>query len=265
MDSGKQNWDASDYARHSEGQLKWALELIAKLGLRGVESVLDIGCGDGKITARLSQATSGRVVGIDQSDEMIRFASEHYPQAQFPNLSFLRMDAASISLTGEFEVAFSNAALHWVADHGAVLRGVRQCLKPGGRILFQMGGRGNASDVMEAMGIVMNAGRWRRYFEGFRSPYSFYSPDEYQYLLSSNGYRTLRAELIPKDMEHQGVEGLKGWLRTAWRPYPDNVPAEKRDGFLDAVIAAYGASHPVDARGRYHVRMARLEVEACRD
>jgi len=263
MQPVQQQWNADDYARNSSAQLQWAQELIAKLGLQGGESVLDIGCGDGKISAQLARAAKdGNVLGVDLSQDMIRLASEQFPAAQYSNLSFLRMDAADMRLDGSFDVAFSNAALHWVSDHVAVLRGVHACLKPGGRTLLQMGGRGNAAEVFATIEQVTQQPRWRRYYEGFTAPYHFYGPEDYEVWLPETGFCPARVELVPKDMQHQGAEGLKGWLRTTWFPYTDRLPAESRDAFLAELVEAYTVAHPRDALGNTHVEMVRLEVEA---
>ena len=87
-------WNAKDYAKNSTNQYAWAQELIPKLNLSGKEALLDIGCGDGKITAELSKALPhGKVVGIDSSQEMINLAKTTFPQKKFANLSFQQMDA----------------------------------------------------------------------------------------------------------------------------------------------------------------------------
>lgn len=263
MQPAKWNWNAEDYAKNSSAQLHWAQELIAKLALNGFESVLDIGCGDGKVSAQLAQVVkNGKVVGIDLSDGMIRLASERFSPTKNPNLSFLQMDATDIHLSEKFDTAFSSAALHWMEDHIAVLRGVRACLKPSGKILFQMGGRGNALEIFRAIGEVLQHPRWRRYYEDFTSPYRFYGPEQYETWLLDSGFRPVRVELVPKDMQHRGTGNLKGWLRTTWFPYTDCLPIELRDLFLEEVIRAYTAEHPVDAFGYTHVQMVRLEVEA---
>jgi len=132
-------WNAEEYAQHSSAQAHWARELIGKLALRGYETLLDIGCGDGKISAEIARIVAiGRVTGLDSSAEMIRLAAESFPREQYPNLTFVRQDATAIHLEEVFDVVFSNAALHWVRDHVAVLRGIRHCLRPRGRILLQI-------------------------------------------------------------------------------------------------------------------------------
>lgn len=263
MQSLQQKWNAEDYAKNSLAQLQWAQELISKLALQDCKSVLDIGCGDGKISAQLSLAVkNGNVVGIDLSEEMICLATETFPSDKYPNLSFLRMDATDIHFCHRFDLAFSNATLHWVKDHLAVLHGVRACLKDGGKILLQMGGRGNAADIFGAIEMVIQSSRWAPYYESFTPPYYFYGPEKYSEWLSASGFRAMRVELIPKDMQHQGVEGLLGWLRTTWFPYTGRLPVELRNIFLSEVLAAYTAAHPIDSLGNTHVRMVRLEVEA---
>ncbi|MDJ0781367.1 MAG: methyltransferase domain-containing protein [Desulfosarcinaceae bacterium] len=263
MTTDCQRWNATDYAENSGAQLEWARELIAKLDLKGDEALLDIGCGDGKVSARLARVLPlGRVHGIDLSADMIQLARERFDGRSHPNLRFQQMDAARIQLARGFDVAFSTAALHWVADHPAVLRGVRACLKPGGRLLFQMGGRGNAQAVYEALQTVVPQGDWRPHLEAVAFPYHFLTPAQYEAWLPACGFRLRRAELIPKEMRHPDREGLKGWLRTTWFPYTDRLPEEMRDPFLEAVVARYLEHHPPAADGRTRVQMVRLEIEA---
>jgi trans-aconitate 2-methyltransferase len=259
---GKRDWDAADYVAHSAAQQEWARELIDKLRLRGDEDVLDIGCGDGRATAQIAERLpEGSVLGVDKSANMIELAGRQFPPAGYRNLRFRRMDATRLVLPRTFDAAFSTAVLHWVKDHEAILRGVRACLRPGGRLLFQMGGRGNVAEALAVVDGVVVRPRWRGYFDGFVSPYHFCSSEEYKAWLPRAGFRVGRAELIPKDMTHAGPAAFRGWLRTTWFPYADCVPADLRDAFLEDVATAYAAAHP-PADGVFHVQVVRLEVEA---
>jgi trans-aconitate 2-methyltransferase len=256
-------WNAEDYARNSAAQFGWAQELIDRLGLRGAERVLDIGCGDGKVTAAMMQRVpAGRVCGVDRSWQMVALAAKAFPRADWPALRFAQMDASRLGFAGEFDLAFSNATLHWVLDHRPVLAGVARSLKKPGRLLFQMGGRGNASEIIAVLDRVRARAAWRDWFRGFTFPYGFYGPEEYAPLLREAGLRERRAELLPKDMQHPGRAGLAGWLRTTWLPYLERVPAERRAEFLDTVLDEYLAGAPADGQGIVHVKMVRLEVEA---
>jgi trans-aconitate methyltransferase len=261
-----QNWNAEDYAMNSKGQLKWGEELIEKLFLEGNEAILDIGCGDGKISAKLSKLVKeGEVFAIDASENMIRFASGQFPKKLFPNLTFLKMNAIEINKLNslkKFDIAFSNACLHWVKNHAAVIKGVRAILKNGGRILFQMGGRGDVGEVLSSIKVVRAMPAYRKYFENFAAPYYFYGAEDYEIWLDKNDFLPVRVELISKDMRHDGDESFKGWLRTAWFPYTDYLPKALRDAFLAEVIEVYKINHPADEFGNIHVKMIRLEVEA---
>src|SRR6266536_627768 len=203
--SAMHKWNPEDYAKHSSAQLAWARELIARLKLRGDESVLDLGCGDGKVTAEIAAALPrGQVAGLDGSQEMIRFAREHYPPGRFPNLEFVVMDARQIRMERSFDIVFSNAALHWIEDHRAILSGVSRVLRPGGRLMISCGGRGNANEILEAVEAVAAKARWREYFAGFAFPYHFYGPEEYARWLPEAGLAALNVVLFPKVMIHPG-------------------------------------------------------------
>ena len=266
MHEGHYIWNAEDYADHSTAQFTWAREMIGKLNLRGSESVLDIGCGDGKVTALIaSSLAGGTVTGIDSSASMIALAQKKFPSSLYPNLSFVQADASMLSFADQFELAFSNAALHWIPDQGPVLQGVRAALKSSGRIFFQMGGRGNATDILDIANRCIKEERWRSYFSGFSFPYRFFSPEEYEVLLREAGFIPKRLELIPKDMTQKGREGFAGWIRTTWLPYMERIPEQKRDLFVSDLIDAYLGEFPMDREGLVHTRMVRLEVEAVKE
>jgi len=259
------NWNAADYAQHSQAQQLWARELIGKLALAGSEAVLDLGCGDGKVTAELARCvTQGYVLGVDSSAAMIDLASHCYPVSQYPNLSFAQMDARRLDFAERFDVVFSNAALHWVKDHQPVIEGIYRSLKPGGRILLQMGGKGNAGVILSVLEQVISEPAWHPYFKDFASPYGFYGTDEYDALLPSAGFNVTRLQLIPKDMQHAGQGGLEGWIHTTWLPYTETIPAALRDEFISAIASRYLENIPLDGDGIAHVAMVRLEVEALR-
>lgn len=198
-------WNAKDYEQHSQAQQKWAKELIGKLNLKGTEDILDLGCGDGKVTAEIaSRVQNGSIVGADSASSMIELARERYPANQYPNLTFVKMDAANLLFDEQFDVVFSNAALHWVKNHKPVLEGLYRNLKPKGKILLQMGGKGNAEGVFTVLGELKKSNEWKQYFYDFKFPYGFYGIEKYQRLLSESNFNINRVELIPKDMEHDG-------------------------------------------------------------
>jgi len=257
------HWDAAAYARHSEAQFSWAREIIAKLGLQGHEHLIDLGCGDGKVSAYIAERLpTGAVLGIDNSPEMIDLANRTFPPSRCPNLTFTYMDVSNIDVERRFDIAFSNAALHWVKDHRAVLAGVRTCLKPGGRAVFQMGGKGNAMGGGLALLEIISRRPWQPYFGEIPIPFRFFEPEEYRDLLNEAGLEPIRVELIPKDMVQPGRDALAGWIRSTWLPFTQRVPEQMREAFIRDLVDTYLAGHPLDEHGHAHVAMMRLEVEA---
>jgi len=256
-------WDPADYQKSSSAQYNWAMALIAGLKLEGDERILDIGCGDGRITAHLSGLVqSGRVLGIDLSPEMIRFAAGKYPSREYPPLSFRVGNASELHFAGEFDLVVSFACLHWVKDHLPVLNGVRQSLVHGGRFLMQCGGRGNAARLLDLTGDLAAGRPWKEYFSGFSFPYHFYGPEDYRTWLAEAGLLPKRTELVAKDMVHQGQEGLEGIIRNTWLPYTERLPVHLRDEFVREIADRYLERYPLDEKGQAHVPMMRLEVEA---
>ena len=256
-------WNAADYAANSAVQQTWARELIARLKLRGDEHILDVGCGDGKITAEIARAVPrGTATGIDASPQMIQFAQKKFPPGTNPNLEFRVMDARKIKFARQFDFVFSNAVLHWMDNHLAFLRGAAAVLRSSGRLIVSCGGKGNAQDVFDALRPEMRLKRWREFFRGMPKPYFFYSPADYEKWLPRAGFKTLNIHLAPKAAKYDGWVGFATWLRTTWLPYTQRVPEQSREEFIAAVTDRYVAKHPPDDAGRVHVRMIRLEIDA---
>ena len=257
------SWNADDYRRNSSAQQIFGRELIEKLALSGDERVLDLACGDGRLTAEIAEhLPKGSVVGLDSSAEMIAVARQSHPEDRYPNLIFQVGDVRELSFCREFDVVFSNAALHWVRDHGPVLAGIRESLKDRGRVLLQMGGRGNASEILAAVEELMESKRWKEYFRGFAFLYGFFGPEEYALWLKEAGFSARRVELIPKTAVYRDSGELEGWIRTTWLPYTSRVPEERRQAFIADLAAHYQERHPPDSAGAITVGLVRLEVEA---
>jgi trans-aconitate methyltransferase len=261
--SSNPTWNAADYAANSAVQQAWARELIAKFNLRGDENILDVGCGDGKVTAEIARVVpDGFVLGIDASPQMVAFAKKTFPEKQNPNLKFQVMDARKIKFARQFDVIFSNAALHWVDDHEKILRGAAAVLKSGGRLIVSCGGKGNAHDVFVALRPEMRLKHWRDFFRKTPKPYFFYAPGDYEKWLPKFGFKIQKIKLAPKDATYEGANGFATWLRTTWIPYVQRVPENLREEFIEAVTQRYVTKHPPDADGKVHVKMVRLEIDA---
>ena len=134
------DFDAERYKKASAHQRQWGKKLIAELDLKGNERILDLGCGDGGITVQLAKLVpNGLVVGIDASQGMIEAARNTY---KAENMRFDLMDIGAIDFDDEFDVVFSNAALHWVKGHERLIANVYRSLRASGVARFNFAGDG---------------------------------------------------------------------------------------------------------------------------
>jgi trans-aconitate 2-methyltransferase len=185
MDAG---FDGEKYRRASAHQKEWGSKLIAELRLGGAEAILDLGCGDGELTAQLAGLVpQGRVVGIDSAASMIDAARRH----RRGNLTFEVMDINQLAYEAEFDLVFSNAALHWVLDHRGLLGRVLRALRNDGVLCWSFAADGNCPTFNRIVRGLMAEGRYAGRFDGFAWPWYMPRIDEYRTLAGSFGFREL--------------------------------------------------------------------------
>jgi trans-aconitate methyltransferase len=225
--SVKQNWNTELYeARHS---FVWQLGqgILELLEPKAGEHILDLGCGTGQLTQQI--ADSGALVtGIDSSPEMIGQARQNYPA-----LKFVLGDAAAMQFNEEFDAIFSNAALHWMQDAPAVANAMVRALKPGGRLVAELGGKGNIGNIQEALHAVLP-----RYRGGQPPPVKTYFPSvgEYSQLLEPAGLEVRMAQLFDRPTPLEGEQGMTNWLRQfSWYSFEPLAP-DKREAALAEVV-----------------------------
>src|SRR4029077_2493968 len=164
-------WNASQYNRRPALQKWLADKSLAGLDLRGSERVLDVGCGDGKITAEIAERLpSGSVVGVDPSTGMIAFAREHFV-ADHANLGFEVGDATRLPYRDAFDLVVSFNALHWVPDQAAALCCIRDAMRPTGRSRLQLVSKGSRKPLEDVIEETCADPRWSKYFVDHHRPY----------------------------------------------------------------------------------------------
>ncbi len=197
---GEVDWSAERYARDAGFVAELARPLVDLLDPRPGERVLDLGCGDGRLSAVLA-ARGARVVGIDLSPDMVAAARAR-------GLDARRMDAAELDFEAAFDAVFSNAALHWMgARMDAVLAGVYRALVPGGRFVGEMGGFGNIAAILTAILAVLD----RRGIDARpHLPWTFPTAEAWRRRLGAHGFRVARVESIPRPTRLEA--GMAAWL-----------------------------------------------------
>jgi trans-aconitate 2-methyltransferase len=196
---------------------KMADEVFLFLNPRSGERILDVGCGTGQLTARIS-ASGARVVGIDSSGEMIRQARANFPQGEFRVA-----DVTNFSLGERFDAVFSNAALHWVTEPEAAIEHIAAHLKPGGRFAAEFGGKGNVEAILMGMRTVLK-GRGLP----LHNPWYFPSVGEYSGILERHGFEVRRAELVDRMTPlEEGENGIRRWIEMFGKSLVAAAPTEE--------------------------------------
>lgn len=245
MSADGNEWRASDYARHSMLQEAMAAEVLERLPLNGDERVLDVGCGDGRVSARIAdRLADGSVLGVDASADMIAFATAHYgaggdePRS---NLRFAIADARALHYPSEFDLVVSSNALHWVPMPGqaAALRGIAATLKPWGRAQLRLVVKGEIASLEELAEQVRQRPRWSAHFESFADPYLRLDAAQYAALAEQQGLRVLAQRTKQCAWEFKTHGAFVGFCRAGFGAWTRQLPAGEQGAFIDDVIAAY--------------------------
>jgi trans-aconitate methyltransferase len=215
-------WDSSLYDDRHSFVWKKVGDLVELLAPNPGERILDLGCGTGHLTAQIA-ARGAVTTGLDASMSMIAQARQNYPK-----LKFSLADASEFRFDEPFDAVFSNAALHWIPDAGPVVENVARALKPGGRLVLELGGKGNIDRIVAAMSEVLREAGYAP-----RNPWYFPSAGEYASLLEQHGFEIEALWTIERwnKLEHP-QRGLREWLEMFAGIWFEEVPEKEREGAI---------------------------------
>jgi trans-aconitate 2-methyltransferase len=238
-------WDGSSYDRISGPMEALGLAVLARLELAGDETVLDAGCGSGRVTqALIERLPDGRVVGADASASMVAAARERLPGADVRQIDLLELDLASLGLSEPLDAVLSTATFHWILDHDALFRRLRGVLRAGGRLVAQCGGRGNVDVLRGHAGDVAAREPYAAHFADFRQPWNYAGPEETRRRLLDAGFAEAECWLqaAPKEPDEP-----REFLSTiVLGPHYQHLPEQLREPFIDDVLAELGEPVVVD-------------------
>jgi trans-aconitate 2-methyltransferase len=246
-------WDGARYDRVADPQTRWGRAVLDRLELTGSETVLDAGCGSGRVTEELlERVPRGRVVGLDASSSMLdnarRRLAAHGDRVRLVQADLLQLDPDVLGDDAPLDAVFSTATFHWVTDHDRLFANLAAVLRPGGQLVAQCGAEGNIDNVVRAVRSlgVERAGTW------------FYaSPAETIDRLVRAGFSDVQVWTHPQPTEFSPGEPLLDFLETVClREHVATLPPDEQRPFVERVAEAMG--EPI-------IDYVRLNVVARRD
>jgi trans-aconitate methyltransferase len=222
------DWNASLYDAKHAFVWKYGADLVPLLAPQSGERILDVGCGTGHLTSQIADS-GAHLVGVDRSPEMVVAARKTYPHLQFEVA-----DARDLPYRGEFDAVFSNATLHWIHEPELVLRSVRNALRPGGRFVAELGGKGNIRKMQSAFDQTLS--ELTAAAPGEINPWYYPSVSEYATLLETNGLEVRFITLFDRPTPlADGEAGMRNWITMFASDYSAKLSPDMRESLLRRV------------------------------
>ena len=216
-----QEWNADEYSEHAAFVAELAIDVLELLSAKKGERILDLGCGDGRLTKFLHEQGCD-MYGVDGSPDMI-------DKTRQLGIDCAVMDGHSLTFNSEFDAVFSNAALHWMTRPGEVVQGIYAALKPGGRMVVEFGGKGNTHKIMTAISETLaESGK-----PDYELPWYFPDVETYTAVLDEAGFAVQHIELVnrPTPLE----SGMRKWLELFTSGVTSDMEEDARQAFQDSV------------------------------
>ena len=231
-------WNAELYRERSSLQQAMAAEVLQALELEGAERVLDVGCGDGRITAEIARRVPrGSVVGVDASRRMIELAAEKSK----PNLRFEVADARALPFSREFDLVVSFNALHWIHEQELALFSIHNALAPGSAAHLRLVPMGERKSIETVLEETRSSPRWSKYFAEFRDPYLRMTQEQYCSLAERCGFRVERAQTESKTWDFETRAEFLAFSSVTMVEWTKQLPEDLRLSFVTEVLDRYQA------------------------
>jgi trans-aconitate methyltransferase len=231
MEQKKQhdNWNAENYKKHSHEQYRKGISILQKINLHGNEHILDVGCGDGKITAEFAkQIPQGSILGIDISHNMIAEAKKNF--SEIPNLTFQCVNAALFLSGKNFDITISNSAFHWIEDQIGALKSIYNHLKPGGTLIIKMNTlrKGPVAYVQESQ-------KWAALLSEKGQVHVSHTVETFSNMLNQCGFNNIDVQCNVVAQTFSNKENLFNWA-FAWVPQLTGLPDDKAREFTQDIV-----------------------------
>lgn len=260
LSSQADTWNAKDYNANSASQQTAAERLLQGRQLDPEASLLDVGCGDGKITLSLAQKLRGNVVGLDKSPTMITFAQTTFADKDH-NLSFVVGDAAAMHYNEQFDYVTSFSALQWVPNQKAAIGGMFDALKPGGQLLISMP-KHYPECLSNAVLETISRTPYNTMFNRFEPGQAFYGVNEYHAMLRDAGFENVSVSFVVGHNRFESVAAFSKFVKQ-WLPWAQVFSDDdQKETFMQQVMKRYVAFCPPADDGSVMFLKDQLEATA---
>ena len=260
--AGSREWDATTYHRVSRPQLEWGTAVLDRLPLEGGETVLDAGCGTGRLTALLlERLPAGRVIALDRSAAMLRGARELLEPLAPGRVRHLHADLADLPLRGGLDAVFSTATFHWVTDHPRLFAGIHAALRPGGRLVAQCGGGPNIRRLHDRALRLAAAADYAPHFARWQDPWEYADAPTTARRLGDAGFAEVRTWLVEAPVVFEDRAAFVEFTTTVvLRPFLAVLPEALRGGYAERIADLAAGDDPP-----FLLDYWRLNMDARRD
>ena len=254
-------WNAPEYARLPKLQATMAEEAMALLHFTGTESVLDVGCGNGKITAQIAaRVPRGKVVGVDASADMASFAASQIDPTLQPNLRFAAADARHLPFKNEFAQVVSFNALHWIPEQSLALQSIRAALRSGGQAQLRLVPKGSRKSLEDVIDETRLSDRWSSYFKAFTDPYLHLTAEQYAGLAENCGFQVLNTQVGDKAWDFQSRSAFVAFGSVTFVEWTQHLPDASRIDFVEDVLDRYPRVVPDSPEGDNVFRFYQMDI-----
>lgn len=249
---------ATQYQKNSALQWQWAQDGLKKISFQPTDLVLDIGSGDGKITALIANfVPQGQVIGIDISDKMVHLASSLH---QKENLQFLQGDATSLQFKENFDKAVAFCSLNWIVEQEKALDSIRDCLKPGGELLIVVPGKSN-NNLGPQVEFLIRSEKWAPYFPDYKNTRVYFTKGGYTALLQKHQFEIRSIEATENITWFNSRTAYVEWL-TPLVNFIDHLPSNLQKPFIDDLTEQVLSNMVISSDGSISMQDIKLEIVA---